>query len=844
MSTMEMNSATPEEDQNNSPSTLLEISTPINFAETTAADLGISAQSFIPPSLPSSNRKEKSRLAQLKVRRRSNIGVRGSPETNSLIRFMAQQRVKTPPAPSPLQLVRSSPFLPQVASSLRQKMASFQSLMGAEESEDASSGGSITRRDDLSDEGNLEAGKENHPPLMALPPNKKRRLGPRQGCEEQIREAPPLHFSLELEEEETPLQHKAAQSKEAEAVAEEPLSDAELWSPTEDQQEVVSELQKVPELGLTDPAAPSPSQSAELVRSPSISSLLEMKPTDCFKSPPVKKKRVRFGDPLPPEIFDKTLPPTTPLQKGGTPARAPTPGGALRSLLKTPQTPSAQHPDISPTFFGASPTLSMPRSHMTTSEDDKTTEKIPFPLDELEIESAFEESVLNAQPLNLNTAFNEESFSLIDADCEPQAENQSSVNCLSPEPLQEEDQSLQPQAEAEAQVDGSSRSSCRRRGKVTSDTSEAPARSSGRKRKLPEESEPAKRSSRAAAKTASGKMKASTAGRRWNKQVDRSLYGSREYASKNPSLSPIRERSSLGLSFDREGPLEEDSPASSLVPHPDLGCSGNSVCDDPSSSAVHSGNMTALNASTAPEDSLSSPPGAKRSGARRTRRLSGSKGRGRALKGRKVSVPHEAADEEVQEEDATLDTEKQWETEETTLNITIAADSVSDVACEKSATNLLEAEKDVNKESKSQATENVKSAQGEVESSQSSPADDKTNEIDRDEEQMQNHSENLPPCSDPREEEARPVVLQPWQDDFNLEDVFKPVPTRGQRSVRRSLRNRRSVDSSCGDAGSAWLPHTSPETIKEVRRRTRGRRLSAALLAPPLEDTQPDREDC
>lgn len=83
---------------------------------------------------------------------------------------------------------------------------------------------------------------------------------------------------------------------------------------------------------------------------------------------PNKKKSVRFGGPLSPEFFDKNLPPSTPLQKGGTPARAPTPGGSLklRSLLKTPQrsesqTPQAQ-PDLSsPTVFGASPTFKMAR---------------------------------------------------------------------------------------------------------------------------------------------------------------------------------------------------------------------------------------------------------------------------------------------------------------------------------------------------------------------------------------------------------------------------------------------------------------------------------------------------
>ena len=92
------------------------------------------------------------------------------------------------------------------------------------------------------------------------------------------------------------------------------------------------------------------------------------------KSTVKKKKTVRFGGPLSPEFFDKNLPPSTPLQKGGTPARAPTPGGSLqlRSLLKTPQrseskTPQAQPDFSSPTVFGASPTLAMPRNRRMQS---------------------------------------------------------------------------------------------------------------------------------------------------------------------------------------------------------------------------------------------------------------------------------------------------------------------------------------------------------------------------------------------------------------------------------------------------------------------------------------------
>lgn len=76
---------------------------------------------------------------------------------------------------------------------------------------------------------------------------------------------------------------------------------------------------------------------------------------------------------------------------------------------------------------------------------------------------------------------------------------------------------------------------------------------------------------------------------------------------------------------------------------------------------------------------------------------------------------------------------------------------------------------------------------------------------------------------------AASVDLAPWQSDFNLEDVFRPVATRGQRSVRRSLRNQSGRVRR--GAGLAWLPLTPPDSIREVRRSTRIRRLSAALLS-------------
>lgn len=52
-----------------------------------------------------------------------------------------------------------------------------------------------------------------------------------------------------------------------------------------------------------------------------------------------------------------------------------------------------------------------------------------------------------------------------------------------------------------------------------------------------------------------------TATRRWNKDVDRSLYSSREKASKNPTLSPITER----LSFISPSPGAQQAPSMSCT---------------------------------------------------------------------------------------------------------------------------------------------------------------------------------------------------------------------------------------------------------------------------------------
>ncbi|XP_034727190.1 cell division cycle-associated protein 2 isoform X4 [Etheostoma cragini] len=909
MATVEMNTASTEGDQKenaspseeDSPPVFIDPSDPLKFSELTPCQFGISVQSFIPVSV---NSKDKSRLAQIKkARRRSSVGVRGSPETNSLIRFVAQQRMKTPPTFKTPELVRSSPFLPRVSSTLRQKMASFQSLMDVEESEvcdpmpkqDSNTGGCIKTRDYLSDGNGHNGGKENYPPMTTPVPCKRRRLGPREGCEVEIREGstPISNFRLtEQEEEKEPVTNVVTQGplpstetrEETKAVLISPtlhtLLELQGCSPAENQQDSLFELQS---LGPPPPGdAPGSSSPFHI---PSVPSLLEMKPTgedDSTGTSTVKKtkKRVHFGGPLSPEFFDKNLPPSTPLQKGGTPGRAPTPGGSLqlRSLLKTPQrsesqTPQAQPDPSSPSGFGASPTLAMPRNRRMASVGEDVVEKdgkIVFPSME-EIDSADTRDTGYAwdpQPLNLNTAFNEESLSQILTESETKPSTTYQTDALDePTSLPEKEKQHGAGVEAPAQ----SRNQRKKKpGPARACGGEAPAHCSTLKRK-PEESEPVKRSTRSAAKSASGKMKmTSTAAQRWSRSVDRTLYGSRAFASKNPNLSPITET----LSLISQSPATLHTPSTSCTA-PNHETHLNPEMAD-GIQAI--GNITVTNALEDPsEDSVTSPNSIKESPTGEGRRPAGPRPRGRALQKRKVSVADDILFCEETVDQTGVKTEGSCEDQTTT----------NPQASRETPLNPAGPEGEVNTQSITQtsADTNCTDSDGKVEchgtldapsldcpplaftlSLLAEPAQRKTKRGRRSsvnssvlqeqgqqaEEHPTNHGvkekghpdqaasqqENIRPSCDSQEVGGvAGFDLAPWQADFNFEDVFRPVATRGQRSVRRSLRNKCNAEQSSNSGGLAWLPWTSPESSLEARRKTRGRRL---IVAPPIQLPLPE----
>ncbi|XP_027695798.1 cell division cycle-associated protein 2 isoform X2 [Vombatus ursinus] len=100
------------------------LKTPVNFSTVTVEQLEITPDSFV------KNSPGKSLLK--KSRRRSTIGVRGSPETNLLIRYIAQQRNLKNANDSPLleaspSIQQASPFRYRNGDSLKERISAFQS---------------------------------------------------------------------------------------------------------------------------------------------------------------------------------------------------------------------------------------------------------------------------------------------------------------------------------------------------------------------------------------------------------------------------------------------------------------------------------------------------------------------------------------------------------------------------------------------------------------------------------------------------------------------------------------------------------------------------------------------
>ncbi|XP_061905673.1 uncharacterized protein LOC133651675 isoform X2 [Entelurus aequoreus] len=338
-------------------------SAPLDFL--TPSDLDISLQSFTP-------NKVKSGLTRIKIKRRSSV---------SSVEFCdtPQQKMKN-------LLSCQSP----------------ESLMDVEESkgcdpmprQDDNNGRRITAIDYLSDKNSQEGGKENHPPVMSPAPSKRRRVGPLKGCQGKIRyqHAPFLHLnwsdkedkeeatecsdtittdalpSSDIEEEAQPVLLPAPLHGDSERA----MLELQDFSSTNHQQDDVGEPQRPVQARSSFLTSALQDESSSAFQISSLQSLLDIKVAEedsCGTlSAKNKRKRVHFGGPLSPELYDKHLPPSTPLQKGETPVQSPRPGGVLklRSVLRKPQRNEPHAAQDPPDFggslgFGASSVLAMPR---------------------------------------------------------------------------------------------------------------------------------------------------------------------------------------------------------------------------------------------------------------------------------------------------------------------------------------------------------------------------------------------------------------------------------------------------------------------------------------------------
>ncbi|XP_057215487.1 cell division cycle-associated protein 2 isoform X2 [Triplophysa rosa] len=777
----------------------------VDFSKLTPSQFGISTQSF----LPSPKIKDKSRLAQLKARRRSTVGLRGSPETNSLICFRAKQAAKTPPRTP--QLFQGSPFVSR-CDSLKKKMAAFQCLMEDDEEKDEQ------RKEEESVERTLGQDSQNEKenkltsqspcPSVTPPPSKKRCRAPRGECEDKITETPLPRPTL------TTQQEQRTQSSESHRPLPELCSDSKN----------------------------------ELLSSPMLSKP-EMMPSDINEISSVRKKRVRFGALLSPEFFDKTLPPSTPLQKGGTPMCPPSSTGKKRSLLKTPQRfegPLPQPDFNSPQSNGASPVFVIDRRTTGLVYSDDVFDKIGFP-------SMDEESPSNRPSENCKDTLSAEDPG------QPQAQDSEVMNAAfqvdedEPSASQMEEKlpsatSDQPPAlsiEVDLQSVGTSEL------QLSFNASTQPTRSRRRKRKQPGENEGEKRkSSRIAAASASGQMKKLTAGvkkRFGTKEVNRSLYGKRDFASKNPLLSPIFETTSANFNSTPTQPPSEKLPGAEkddiqtptvLQSQTDRLMvslwSGSALSDATLTNEIEQKSSPVYQSDTGmtflePSASTESPAGRGDSGSKalKARRRSGRPARQRRSSG---ATKRRKFIDSVELEGETGDIDRHELIEAIGMNQN-NSDGLELHESEHSETPNVVPNDPMSPERSEQKTPK---RCGRVQKVLKSPCV-KIDVVLEADERILDETEFSGSKAAPTE-----PALAPWQQtDFNIDDILKPV-AKSRGSVRRSLRNRRSVD--LQTVGLAWVDHTSPEFSKVGRRRTRGRLsgVSEPCVSLVSEEPTPD----
>ncbi|XP_054036748.1 cell division cycle-associated protein 2 isoform X5 [Rissa tridactyla] len=264
---------------------------PVDFATVTVADFGITQESFTKRSIGKSP-------TSLKFRRRSAIGARGSPEHNTLIQYLAQQRSNRQKEAFTQQV---SPFKPENVGSLKDKIDAFQtSFKLVQEAEEETGFSGLAQVDNASQEAGSSQNKVPFTKVWNLDQCSEKFMSDSSGAD--------LKENVE--------QNLTGSIK----------SDIKICTILSSRQDVT----------VTEPAAAASKEWVYEQHNPTkwletaqIRDILETghEKTEGHSSEKPKKKKVTFGEALSPEIFDETLPANTPLRKGAMPIRHP----ALRS---------------------------------------------------------------------------------------------------------------------------------------------------------------------------------------------------------------------------------------------------------------------------------------------------------------------------------------------------------------------------------------------------------------------------------------------------------------------------------------------------------------------------------
>ncbi|KAM9368602.1 cell division cycle-associated protein 2 [Phaethornis superciliosus] len=278
---------------------------PVDFATVTIAEFGITPESFTKRPIGKSP-------TSLKYRRRSSIGAQGSPEHNTLIQYLAQQRSNRQKE----AFTWLSPFRHETLRSLKNKIDAFQTsftsveeveetdfgFSGLSQVDDASQGAGsyfssdhITegvRRNALSDP-NRDKVSLVEEQSLEMPDESKASVTPpitsSQTGNNSLNKCTPNGSHLRPALKKTPKQHPVDGMEECSSGA----------------------------VGRGGGESPAVSSSAE------ISEALHTENTERHSSEMPKKKRVTFGEVLSPEIFDENLPANTPLRRGAAPVPPP-----------------------------------------------------------------------------------------------------------------------------------------------------------------------------------------------------------------------------------------------------------------------------------------------------------------------------------------------------------------------------------------------------------------------------------------------------------------------------------------------------------------------------------------